>query len=86
MTSLFMLPDYETVVLNPGGKHVCAVGGGTSPPARLEGEMGRGWITTRGKERRGRQKGREKEEREQKQKTGLCIPHPMPGCTELTQQ
>lgn len=65
---------------------MCAVCGGISPPAGLEGEMEKGWISTGGKERRGKQKGRQKEEREQEQNTGLCILHPMQGCIALTQQ
>ena len=73
------------MVLNPGGS-VCVVAGSTSPPAVLEGEIGRSWVTTGRRERRGKQKVREKEEREQEQNAGLCIPHPMQRCTVLTQQ
>lgn len=84
MTLLFKLPDYETMALNP--RAVCVhSGGGTSTPARLEGKIGRGWITTQAKQRREKQMGREQAEKEQEQNTGLCISHPMQGCTVLIQ-
>lgn len=45
-----------------------------SPPAGLEGEMGRGWVTTRGKGEKGTAKGKREGEKRTEAKYGVLQP------------